>query len=91
MQTKLPQIVNWFITDEELKHVYTFVREDKSTFWASTFLRVINTITKDDLDDIIRIGMTMYNQQLDQYHLLIQMAIEQINIMLDTEWGKNLE
>ena len=31
-QPRKPKIVNWFVTDEGLKHVYTFVREDKSTF-----------------------------------------------------------
>ena len=70
--------------------MYTFVREDKSTFWASTFTRMIKTITRGDLEDIIRIGMTLYNEQPSQNHLLIQIAIEQINIMLDTEWGKKL-
>ena len=34
--------------------------------------------------------MTLYNEHPSQHHLLIQMALEQINIMLDTELGKKL-
>ena len=89
-QPRKPKIVKWFITDEGLKHVYTFVREDTSTFWASTFARVIKIVTRDELEDIIRIGMTLYNEQPSKHHLMIRMAVEQINIMLDTEWGKKL-
>ena len=51
---------------------------------------MIKTVTRDDLEDVIRIGMTLYNEQPSQHHLLIQIAVEQINIMLDTEWGKKL-
>ena len=32
LQPTPPKIVNWFVTDERLKHIYTFLREDKSTF-----------------------------------------------------------
>jgi hypothetical protein len=53
-------------------------------------LRFIKTITKDDHDDIIRIGMTLYNEQPNQHHVLIQIAMEQINILVDTELGKKL-
>ena len=38
LQSKPPQIVDWFIIDEGLRKVYTFVRADKSSFSYSTFL-----------------------------------------------------
>ena len=57
LNVKPPQIVDWFTTNEALKHVYTFVRAEKSSLSCSTVLSVIKTITRDVLDDILKVGM----------------------------------
>ena len=90
LQSKPPQIVDWFITDEGLRKVYTFFRANKSFFSYSTFLRVMKIISRDDLDDIIRIGVQKYVVLDDIDNLMMKMAMEHLHVLLDTEVGKQL-
>ena len=69
--------------EESSKSIYTFVRADKSPFLCGSFLRTIKTITRDDLDDIIKVGMRKYDQAQTEPFILIKLDIEQINIMMD--------
>ena len=88
LQVKSPQIVDWFITDEGLRKVYTFVRADKSSFSYSTWLRVMKVISRDDLNDIISIGVQKYAILANIDELMIKMAMEHLHVLLDTDIGK---
>jgi hypothetical protein len=90
LRAKLPQIVDWFVTDEGLRKVYTFVRADKSSFAYSTWLRVIKEISRDDLNDIISIGVKKYADLANIDVVLIKMAMEHLHVLLDTDIGKQL-
>ena len=68
--------------------MYTFVRDDKSSFSCSTFFRVIKVISRDDLDDIIRIGVQKYVVLAAIDDLMIKMAMEHLHVLLDTDVGK---
>ena len=70
--------------------VCKFIRANKSTFSFASFFRTIKTVTRDDLDDIIEIGMKNYSQVNTGPFNILKMVMEQFNIMLDTEWGKEL-
>ena len=71
--------------EERNIHVYKFIRADKSTLSCGSFFRTIKTVSKDDVDDIIRISMKKYTEVQTRPFNILKMAMEQFNIMLDTE------
>ena len=47
-------------------------------------------ISRDDLNDIIRIGVQKYVVLDDIDNLMMKMAMEHLHVLLDTEVGKQL-
>ena len=60
LSVKPPIIVGWIVEEDKNTSVYKFIRADKITFSCTSFLRAIMTVTRDDFDEIIRIGMRKY-------------------------------
>ena len=92
LQAKSPQIIDWYtiIDDETEKQYYAVIRKDESTFAYPTWSRMIKTISRDDLEDIIRIGQTKYPVLSDITDVGIKLAMESIHVMMDTADGKRL-
>lgn len=95
LQSKPPQIVDWFVENEDLKSVYKFVRADKSFFTGITFHSAIKNISRDDLVDIIQVGLNKYGvNQVDDFKkiddVLIRIAMESIHVLMDTDQGQTL-
>jgi hypothetical protein len=95
LQSKPPQIVDWFVENEDLKSAYKFVRVDKSFFTCITFHSAIKNISRDDLVDIVQVGLDKYRvNQVDDFKkiddVLIRIAMESIHVLMDTDQGQTL-